>query len=136
MTTPKDLASCNYVRIEIQLVIKHGCRKQRHDVQHAEYMQSMQQTVLGMQNTVLNLVAEKKNKAKDNSLDTAMAVILQQVSEQHSSGQGPTVRSSDGYNLPQSKYGIPSDCIPHLDVVTDKLRKKLWEGKDVNLAQI
>lgn len=67
-------------------------------------MQSMQQTVLGMQNTVLNLVAEKKNKAKDNSLDTAMAVILQQVSEQHSSGQGPTVRSSDGYNLPQSKY--------------------------------
>lgn len=99
-------------------------------------MQSMQQTVLGMQNTFLNLVAEKKNKAKDNSLDTAMAVILQQVSEQHSSGQGPTVRSSDGYNLPQSKYGIPSDCIPHLDVVTDKLRKKLWEGKDVNLAQI
>lgn len=37
MTTPKDLASCNYVRIEIQLVIKHGCRKQRHDVQHAEH---------------------------------------------------------------------------------------------------
>lgn len=42
-------------------------------------MQSMQQNVLGLQNTVLNLVAEKNNnnKTEDNSLDTAMAAIRQ-----------------------------------------------------------
>lgn len=46
-------------------------------------MQSMQQNVLGLQNTVLNLVAEKKNnnKTEDNSLDTAMAAIRQQVAD-------------------------------------------------------
>lgn len=43
----------------------------------------MQQKVLGLQNTVLNLVAEKKknNKTKDNSLDTAMSAIQQQVAD-------------------------------------------------------
>lgn len=43
----------------------------------------MQQKVLGLQNTVLNLVAEKKknNKTKDNSLDTAMSAIRQQVAD-------------------------------------------------------
>lgn len=46
-------------------------------------MQSMQQNVLGLQNTVLNLVAEKNNnnKTEDNSLDTAMAAIRQQVAD-------------------------------------------------------
>lgn len=74
----------------------------------------------------MNLVAEKnKNKAEDNSLDTAMVVIQQQ----HFSGQGSTSRSSGRYNLPQSDPIIPSDCIPHLDVVSDKPRKKIWEGK-------
>lgn len=63
-------------------------------------MQSMQQTVLGLQNTVINLVAEKK-KAEDNSLDTTMVTIQQQ----HFSGQGSTSRSSGEYNLPQSEYG-------------------------------
>lgn len=43
----------------------------------------MQQKVLGLQNTVLNLVAEKNNsnKTKDNSLDTAMSAIRQQVAD-------------------------------------------------------
>lgn len=46
-------------------------------------MQSMQQNVLGLQNTVMNLVAEKNNnnKTEDNSLDTAMAAIRQQVAD-------------------------------------------------------
>lgn len=70
-------------------------------------IQSMQQTVLGLQNTVLHLVAEKKNKTEDNSLGTAMAAIRQQVAEQHSSGQGPTPRSS-GHNPSMASHQIES----------------------------
>ena len=79
-------------------------------------MQSMQQTVLGLQNTVMSLVAEKKSSnTDDHSLDTAMAAIRQQPAM-----QGPT---TGGYTLPRNEFGVPSDSLTHLDVVTEKLRK-------------
>lgn len=111
-------------------------------------MQSMQKTVLGLQNTVINLVAEKK-KAEDNSLDTTMVTIQQQ----HFSGQGST-STNVGHQVSTIYHNqsmalwhpirlhsnlhlqIPTGCIPHLNVACDKLRKKIWERKDVNLAEL
>ena len=31
---------------------------------------------------------------------------------------------------------MPSECIPHIDIVSDNIKKKIWEGKDVNLATL
>lgn len=96
-------------------------------------MQSMQQTVLGLQNTVMTLVSEKRKEKYDHTsctLDTAMAAIRQQASPTSSTC------TAGGYTLPRTEFGVPSESLLHLDIVSEKLRKKIWEGKDVNMAEL
>ena len=105
-------------------------------------MQSMQQTMLGLQQTVIKLINDKNTTpvTEGNSLSTACAALRE--------GQGVNVPANinqpcnslnvnnGGYRFPVSEFGVPSECIPHIDIVSDSLKKKIWEGKDVNLAAL
>lgn len=89
-------------------------------------MQSMQQTVLGLQNTVMTLVSEKRKEKYDHTsctLDTAMAAIRQQASPTSSTC------TAGGYTLPRTEFGVPSESLSHLDIVSEKLRKKNMGGE-------
>jgi hypothetical protein len=82
-------------------------------------MNTMQQTVMGLQQTVLKLMSDKSenNKPSENSLDAANAALKQHT-------QTGLERSPGGYRLPQSEFGIPSECITHLDIVGEKIKKE------------
>ncbi|PJE77645.1 hypothetical protein CI610_03429 [invertebrate metagenome] len=41
-----------------------------------------------------------------------------------------------GYRLPISEFGVTSEDISHIDIISEKLKKKIWEGDDINLAHL
>lgn len=108
-------------------------------------MQSMQQTVLGLQNTVINLVAERRKPKIIHWIPLwwrfSSNIFLARA--QHLGHQVSTIYHNQSMALwhPIRLHSnfylqIPTGCIPHLNVVCDKQRKKIWERKDVNLAEL
>ena len=45
-------------------------------------------------------------------------------------------RAKGGYRFPFSQYGVLSKCVPHIDIIPEKFKKKIWEGKHANLASL
>lgn len=90
-------------------------------------MHTMTQTMMSLQQTVLTLMTNKESQRQptnDYTLDTAYASLRRQ--DTTNSGGCPA-------NLSE---GIASGSIPHIDVVSDQNRKKILEGKYVNLASL
>ena len=86
-------------------------------------MQTMQQTMMGLQQTVLKLASEKSQNKEDNSLTSAYAAMSTSNHDQHSDNLVPTsANTNGGYRFPKSEFGIPSECIPHIDVVLDNIK--------------
>ncbi|CAG2243573.1 unnamed protein product [Mytilus edulis] len=110
-------------------------------------MQSMQGTMLGLQQTVIKLININDKPVTvgvdDNNLSTAYAAMRNNdlgPRPSTSSGAGSTCSQTfplnGGYRFPISEFGVPSECIPHVDIVSDVIKKRIWEGKDVNLAAL
>ena len=106
-------------------------------------MQSMEQTLMGLQQTVLKLITDKSepnNKtnenSKGNSLSSAYAALRKESVGQATASSATTPNATGGYRFPISEFGVPLECIPHVDIVSDVLKKKIWEGKDINLAAL
>ena len=107
-------------------------------------MQTMQQTMMGLQQTVLKIVNDKsQSNTDDNNLASAYAAMNAGTQQQHCQQSQLTPVTDNfvqtgngGYRFPRSEFGIPSECIPHIDVVPDNIKKRIWEGKDINLATL
>lgn len=105
-------------------------------------MQSMQQTMFGMQQSVLKLASDRNTADgnEGNSLSTAYAAMRSPGRGAGNVEQLTNVAVNNtqngGYRFPISEFGVPSECVPHLDIVQDNIKKKIWEGKDVNLASL
>lgn len=52
-----------------------------------------------------------------------MAAIRQQASPTSSTC------TAGGYTLPRTEFGVPSESLSHLDIVSEKLRKKNMGGE-------
>ncbi|CAC5367446.1 unnamed protein product [Mytilus coruscus] len=48
----------------------------------------------------------------------------------------PSANSVNNEIMTGMEFGVPSECIPHVDIVSDVIKKRIWEGKDINLAAL
>ena len=79
---------------------------------------------MGLQQIVLKLASEKSQNKEDNSLTSAYAAMSTSNHDQHSVNLVSTsVNTNGGYRFPWSEFGIPSEYIPHIDVVPDNIKK-------------
>ncbi|CAC5393080.1 unnamed protein product [Mytilus coruscus] len=104
-------------------------------------MQSMQGTMLGLQQTVIKLINinDRPIPVDANNLSTAYAAMRSNdpgPSTSSGAGGSQTFPLNGGYRFPISEFGVPSECIPHVDIVSEVIKKRIWEGKDVNLAAL
>ena len=102
-------------------------------------MQTMQQTMMGLQQTAIRLssdrpTSEKSSENSENTIQTATEALSADRTALSPSTTQTTAQG--GYRFPISQYGVPSECLPHIDIIPEKLKKKIWEGKDVNLASL
>ena len=100
-------------------------------------MQTMQQTMMGLHQTVIRLssdrlTTERSSENSENTLQTATEGLS--ADRTALSLNMTQTRAQGWYRFPISQYGVPSECLPHIDIIPEKLKKKIWEGKDVNLA--
>ena len=80
--------------------------------------------MMGLQQTVLKLASEKSQNKGDNSLTSAYAAVSTSNHDQHSDNLVPTsVNMNGGYRFPRSEFGIPSEYIPHINIVPDNIKK-------------
>ncbi|CAC5395328.1 unnamed protein product [Mytilus coruscus] len=103
-------------------------------------MQSMQGMMLGLQikQTVIN-INDRPITVDANNLSTAYAAMRSNVpgpSTSSGAESSQTFPLNGGYRFPISEFGVPSYCIPHVDIVSDEIKKRIWEGKDVYLAAL
>ncbi|CAG2201867.1 unnamed protein product [Mytilus edulis] len=110
-------------------------------------MQSMQGTMLGLQQTVIKLININDRPVtvgvNDNNLSTAYAAMRNNdLGPRPSTSSGAestcsqTFSLNGGYRFPISEFRVPSECIPHVDTVSGVIKKRIWEGKDVNLTAL
>ena len=86
---------------------------------------------------MLKLASEKSQNKEDNSLTSAYAAMSTSSHYQSSDNLVPTLANTNGgYRFPRSEFSIPSECIPHIDVIPDNIKKRIWEGKDMNLTTL
>ena len=98
-------------------------------------MQTMQQTMMGLQQTVLKLASEKSQNKEDNSLTSAYAAMSTSNHDQHSDNLVPTsANTNGGYRFPRSEFGIPSEYIPHIDIVPDNIKLEAQPTEPVSLT--
>ena len=84
-------------------------------------------TVLSLQETVNKLIQDKQSNV---STSTNM---LTKIYQGHSDGTS----SSSVVNVTHNQHdGVGADDLPHIDVVSESLRKQIREGKYVNLASL
>ena len=106
-------------------------------------MQTMQQTVLSLQQTVLTLAAERNtsntaltdNSSNSNTLESATQAF-QASQPQNARTSAASNQGGYSYRLPIYEFGVPLESITHIDVVPENIKKKIWEGKDINLASL
>ena len=98
----------------------------------------MQQTVLSLQQTVLTLAAER-NTSNTASTDNSNTLESATQAFQASQPQNTSASSNQGvysYRLPISEFRVPLESITHIDFVPENIKKRIWEGKDINLASL
>jgi hypothetical protein len=86
-------------------------------------LQAMQRNLEALQRTVFSLT-KKNGEDRPYTLDTA----------RHSTHPVDTGSLGTGGSLRTSQFGVSAEYLPQLDIVTDSVKRKIWEGKDVNLA--
>lgn len=72
--------------------------------------------------------------AQGYNLQTAMASAGPRLPEDQSPFSGGFNYST--LQLHRTRFGVPSEALPLIDVVSESLKKKIWDGKDVNLASL
>ena len=90
-----------------------------------ELMTAMQQTITSLQCTVNKLIDQKQSESAGQSSGTNM---LQKV-YQNSAGV-------PSHPPPSNNQGVPADELPHIDVVSETMRRNITDGKYVNLASL
>ena len=88
----------------------------------APLLQTLSQTVVGLQNVVSNLVLNM-NKEKHSQEN--------QFSLEQYYNQPPSASLHNS-----ARYGVSPEDVPHMDLVSTSLRKQIQEGRDVNLASL
>ena len=88
-----------------------------------ELMTALQQTITSLQCTVNKLIDQKQSESAGQSSGTN---IIQKM-YQNSAG----VLS---HPPPSNNQGVPADELPHIDVVSETMRRNITDGKYVNLA--
>ena len=92
---------------------------------------TMQQTMMGLQQSVLKLASERnKEDGTVHTLETATQAF------QNSNFNTVNSSATGGYRLRTTEFGVPLENLPHIDVVPERLKKNIWEGKDINLATL
>ena len=86
-------------------------------------MTAMQNTMSSMQSTINKLLSDQARR----SSTTATTNTLERF-------YGTQNSESIPIQTTRTQYGIPADELPHVDVVSDSVRKNIVEGKYVNLA--
>ena len=87
-------------------------------------MASVQQTITTLQCTVNKLLDEKQSKGQSSTNTNMLEKIYKG-------------NSSSAVNPPQTTtQGIPADELPHIDIISDSIRRNITDGKYVNLASL
>lgn len=112
-----------------QNAVNTGVSVPSHDAQ-AAFLQStigmvtaMQGAIASLQSTVISLLQKQTPTAGSNNLEQ----FYQQTSEQ---------RTSPTQQITNNKHGVAADSLPHIDVVSETMRKNIVSGKYVNLASL
>lgn len=93
-------------------------------------LQSLQKNLETLQKTVSELV-KKDHEEKSYTLETARGSSTTAV------GSGFTGADITlGGSLRTTQFGVSAECLPQIDIVSDSLKRKIWEGRDVNLASL
>lgn len=82
----------------------------------------MQSTISSLQATVTQLMTEKSTKLEQSSN------MLEKFYGKEAAQTSATTTAS--------QFGVPADSLPHVDVISDTLKKNILEGKFVNLASL
>ena len=91
---------------------------------------AMQSTISSLQATVSQLLTERTTSSGQSSQPSTN--LLQKYY-----GMEPaqtTATTTTTITAATSKFGVPADSLPHVDVITDSVKKNILEGKYVNLA--
>ena len=100
---------------------------------------TMQGTIASLQSTVVALQHKQSgdSSTSTNQLDKFYNNLQQQNTIQTSVSQYgiPALNTVPAQNA-STQHGVPVDSLPHIDVITDSLRKNITAGKYVNLATL
>ena len=88
---------------------------------------AMQGTISSLQSTISNLLTEKSKEKGNNVVGTAPTNLLEQY-------YGTQITETATNQATTTQFGVPADDLPHMDVVSESVRRKIIEGKYINLA--
>ena len=98
---------------------------------------TMQGTIASLQSTVVALQHKQSgdSSTSTNQLDKFYNNLQQQSTIQTAVSQYgiPALNTVPATNA-SSQHGVPADSLPHIDVITDSVRKNVTAGKYVNPA--
>ena len=83
---------------------------------------AMQNTISSLQATVTQLMTEKVNKCEQPSVN-----MLEKIYGKETAIPATTTAS---------QFGVPADSLPHVDIISDTLKRNILEGKYINLAAL
>ena len=87
---------------------------------------AMQSTISSLQSTISNLLTEKSSE-KASPAVTESTNLLERY-------YGTLIAETTPNQPTTSQFGVPADELPHVDVVSESIRRKIIEGKYINLA--
>jgi hypothetical protein len=94
-------------------------------------MQSFQQTVCGLQQTVASLLTVQQQQSTSTTAPPTFTL------EQVYAGNTSTPATTNFAAMSQpSGFGVPAESLPYMDTISNSLRKQIIQGKDVNLATL
>ena len=87
---------------------------------------AMQSIISSLQSTINNLLTEKSSEKPSTAVTTSTNLLERYYRTQiaETTPNQPTT----------SQFGVPAHNLPHLDVVSESIRRKIIEGKYINLA--
>ena len=97
----------------------------------------VQGTVLALQATVNKILQDKQSPPFSST--NMLAKVYQNQGGGTSLQTVPVQHQRDwtsSQTIPMQQHGVAADLLPHLDIVSDSLRRQITEGKYVNLASL
>ena len=79
---------------------------------------AMQSTISSLQSTISNLLTEKSKEKGNNVVGTAPTNLLEQY-------YGTHIAETATNQAITTQFGVPADDLPHVDVVSESLRRKI-----------